>query len=90
MAKHSKDGAKILILGNKVESRLESEVERERHLTKEDGMKAAYSYGIKFMEISSSSTHNLHRTVKRFVSNLCKSKKENGESESTDGTYSSS
>ena len=69
--KYALDNAQVVIIGNKVDLRDPVEVENELHLTKEDGMKAAFCYKVKFMETSAYTNRNIDKTIRRMVTMIC-------------------
>ena len=73
--KYALDNAQVIIIGNKTDLRLQYEVDCDRHLTKEDGMKAAYCYKVKFMETSAYTNRNILRTIRRMVTLMCSEEK---------------
>ena len=79
LEEYALDNAKVIITGNKTDLRMQYEVGCERHLTKEDGMKADYCYKVKFMETSVNTNRNILRTDRRMVSVMCRAKKEDSQ-----------
>lgn len=69
--RYALDNAKYVIVGNKQDQRHTKAKENRAQLTKEDGMEAAFCYQGKFMEVSSQTSRNIEKTVKRLVTNIC-------------------
>ena len=64
---HASEDVRIVIVGNKTDIRREKSDNTKAYLTKDDGISAAFSYGVKAMEISVATTRNLGKMLRRMA-----------------------
>ena len=62
---YSLDNAQIVIIGNK------SDLQDERKISKDEGIKMAKCYEAKFMETSVINDRNILKTLNRMATNIC-------------------
>ena len=63
--KHGIDYAEVVMVGNK------NDLKNQRMISKEDGIKMAGFYGVKFMETSVRRNHNIAKMVTKMVEIIC-------------------
>ena len=61
---HASDDVKVVIVGNKTDIRHEMS---DTYLTKGDGIDVAFAYGVKFLEVSTATSKNVDKMLRRLA-----------------------